>query len=329
VSLSTRPMAWRRATTRRSGRRRSPPLQHDARRPPAASGQAGGACARRRSLTARSSSSDRVDCRLGGGTGGVVGLACPAAHRRRILGVEVTSNAAWPRPRMEARAPPPMPVGSPGGARLPTVQGGVSPRRVWWQRDRTGGHWLGRNEGRWEPRRTWRLIEELQRALRDLDLERYRQLLADDATLRTAGVPTGSGGVLTGRQAIVDTFRLAAGAGSVEIKQIFGDDKQVCVMGKGDGRALCRQRGRLRRSPAATSHVLMSQRRWCATPICAPGPTTDVPDPCNVGRERGRVARLRSVRCDSALIDALPNREPDRFLGPNSVSPRCTNWVGP
>ena len=88
------------------------------------------------------------------------------------------------------------------------------------------------------------LIEELQRALRDLDFERYRQLLADDATLRTAGVPAGLGGVITGRQAIVDQFRQTAGAGSVEIKQIFGDDKQVCVMGKGDGRALCRQRGR-------------------------------------------------------------------------------------
>ena len=33
------------------------------------------------------------------------------------------------------------------------------------------------------------LIEELPRALRDLDFERYGQLLAADATLRTAGVP--------------------------------------------------------------------------------------------------------------------------------------------
>ena len=76
------------------------------------------------------------------------------------------------------------------------------------------------------------LIEELQRAVRDLDFERYGQLLADDATLRTGGVPAGLGGVLTGRQAIVDQFRLTGGAGSVDIKQIFGDDKQVCVVGK-------------------------------------------------------------------------------------------------
>ena len=55
------------------------------------------------------------------------------------------------------------------------------------------------------------LIEELQRAVRDLDFERYGQLLADDATLRTGGVPAGLGGVLTGRQAIVDQFRLTAG----------------------------------------------------------------------------------------------------------------------
>jgi hypothetical protein len=45
-------------------------------------------------------------------------------------------------------------------------------------------------------------------------------------------VPAGLGGVLTGRQAIVDQFRQTAGAGSFEIKQIFGDDKQVCVVGK-------------------------------------------------------------------------------------------------
>jgi ketosteroid isomerase-like protein len=76
------------------------------------------------------------------------------------------------------------------------------------------------------------LIEELQRAVRDLDFERYGQLLADDATFRTAGVPAGLGGVLAGREAIVDQFRQTAGVGSLEIKQIFGDDKQVCVVGK-------------------------------------------------------------------------------------------------
>jgi ketosteroid isomerase-like protein len=66
----------------------------------------------------------------------------------------------------------------------------------------------------------------------DTPIEGDGQLLADDATFRTAGVPAGLGRVLTGREAIVDQFRQTAGAGSFEIKQIFGDDKQVCVVGK-------------------------------------------------------------------------------------------------
>ena len=76
------------------------------------------------------------------------------------------------------------------------------------------------------------LIEELQQAARDRDLDRYGQLLADDATFRAAGVPAGLGGVLVGREAIVDQLRQTAGAGRFEIKQMFGDDKHVCVVGK-------------------------------------------------------------------------------------------------
>jgi ketosteroid isomerase-like protein len=76
------------------------------------------------------------------------------------------------------------------------------------------------------------LIEELQRAVRDRDFDRYGEMLAEDATFRAAGVPAGLGGVLSGRQAIVDQFRQTAGAGSFEVKQMFGDDKHVCVVGK-------------------------------------------------------------------------------------------------
>ena len=76
------------------------------------------------------------------------------------------------------------------------------------------------------------LIEELHQAARDQDFYRYGQLLADDATFRAAGVPAGLGGMLVGREAIVDQLRQTAGTGRFEIKQIFGDDKHVCVVGK-------------------------------------------------------------------------------------------------
>ena len=76
------------------------------------------------------------------------------------------------------------------------------------------------------------LIEEFQLAARDQDFDRYGRLLADDATFRAAGVPAGLGGVLIGREAIVDQLRQTAGAGSFEIKQMFGDDEHVCVVGK-------------------------------------------------------------------------------------------------
>jgi ketosteroid isomerase-like protein len=76
------------------------------------------------------------------------------------------------------------------------------------------------------------LIEEMQEAARDQNFDRYGQLLADDATFRTAGVPAGLGGVLTGRQAIVDQLRETASNSSFDLKQMFGDDEHVCVVGK-------------------------------------------------------------------------------------------------
>jgi ketosteroid isomerase-like protein len=85
------------------------------------------------------------------------------------------------------------------------------------------------------------LIEELQLAARDRDFDRYGQLLAADAVFRAAGVPAGLGGVFRGRDAIVDQLRQTGGAARFEIKQMFGDDKHVCVVGKVSGRALCRQ----------------------------------------------------------------------------------------
>jgi ketosteroid isomerase-like protein len=76
------------------------------------------------------------------------------------------------------------------------------------------------------------LIEELQQAARDLDYDRYGQLIAEDATFRSAGVPAALGGVLSGRAAIVEQLRQTAGTSRFEVKQMFGDDKHVCLVGK-------------------------------------------------------------------------------------------------
>ena len=76
------------------------------------------------------------------------------------------------------------------------------------------------------------LVEQLQHATREQDYERFADLLAVDAVFRMAGVPAALGGVTSGRQAIVEQFRANAGGGSVQIKQMFGDDKNVCVVAK-------------------------------------------------------------------------------------------------
>ncbi len=75
-----------------------------------------------------------------------------------------------------------------------------------------------------------KLIEQLQQAGRDRDYDRYGELLSEDAVFRAAGVPSGMGGVLKGRQAILDQSR--QGAGTFEIKKMFGDDEHVCLVGK-------------------------------------------------------------------------------------------------
>lgn len=75
-----------------------------------------------------------------------------------------------------------------------------------------------------------KLNEQPQQAARDGDYGGYGELLADDAVFRVAGVPAGMGGMLTGRQAIVDQLR--QGAGAFEIKRMFGDDENVCLVGK-------------------------------------------------------------------------------------------------
>jgi ketosteroid isomerase-like protein len=74
------------------------------------------------------------------------------------------------------------------------------------------------------------IVEQFLQAGRERDYGRYGALLADDAIFRVAGVPSGMGGVRSGRQAIVDQFR--SGTGTFETKQMFGDDEHVCLVGK-------------------------------------------------------------------------------------------------
>jgi ketosteroid isomerase-like protein len=76
------------------------------------------------------------------------------------------------------------------------------------------------------------LIEELQRASRERDFDRYGELLADDVTFRMAGVPASMGGVTTGRDTVVGQFSQNTAGGRFEVKQMFGDDEHVCVIGK-------------------------------------------------------------------------------------------------
>lgn len=78
------------------------------------------------------------------------------------------------------------------------------------------------------------LIAQLQQAAADLDFDRYGQLIAEDATFRAAGVPAALGGVLSGREVIVDQLRETAGVSRFEVKQMFGDDEHVCLVGKVD-----------------------------------------------------------------------------------------------
>lgn len=76
------------------------------------------------------------------------------------------------------------------------------------------------------------LIEQLQQAARDRDYDRYGEMLADNVVYRMNGVPANMGGVTTGRQAVLEQFAQMAPAGQFDVKQMFGDDQHVCVIGK-------------------------------------------------------------------------------------------------
>jgi len=73
-------------------------------------------------------------------------------------------------------------------------------------------------------------IEELHDAARSGDWTRYGELLDEHATARMAGVPADLGGVITGRDAIIDLVK--NGSAQFEPKHMFGDDDNVCVISR-------------------------------------------------------------------------------------------------
>jgi ketosteroid isomerase-like protein len=76
------------------------------------------------------------------------------------------------------------------------------------------------------------LIDELRQAAGEQDFDRYGSLLTEDAVFRMAGVPGALGGVTRGRQAILEQIRQMSTEGNFEVKEMFGDDRHVCVVGK-------------------------------------------------------------------------------------------------
>jgi ketosteroid isomerase-like protein len=75
------------------------------------------------------------------------------------------------------------------------------------------------------------LVQDVLEAVEARDEQRYAAAYADDAVVRTAGVPRSFGGVLEGRAQIVENFRRLA-PGNFEVRSMFGDDVHVCVIGK-------------------------------------------------------------------------------------------------
>ena len=78
------------------------------------------------------------------------------------------------------------------------------------------------------------LVEQLYRALRDRDEKRYGDFYAEHATVRMAGVPRPLGGVLEGRDRIVENLR-RHDIESYEVRSMFGDGANVCVIIKLSG----------------------------------------------------------------------------------------------
>jgi ketosteroid isomerase-like protein len=75
------------------------------------------------------------------------------------------------------------------------------------------------------------LIERHMEAVRSGDEKTFAADYAENAVVRTAGVPGSLGGVLEGRQQIVENFRRQVQP-VFEVRQMFGDDSRVCVVAR-------------------------------------------------------------------------------------------------
>lgn len=76
------------------------------------------------------------------------------------------------------------------------------------------------------------LVERLTKAKEMQDFETYAAGLAEHAVFMMAGVPDELGGILRGRDAIIDEFRRTKGNSHWKTSDMFGDDNHVCVVGK-------------------------------------------------------------------------------------------------
>jgi ketosteroid isomerase-like protein len=75
------------------------------------------------------------------------------------------------------------------------------------------------------------LIEGHIEAIRARDEATYAADYAEDAVVRMAGVPRSLGGVIAGRDRIMENFQHQT-PGTFEVHQMFGDDAHVCVVAK-------------------------------------------------------------------------------------------------
>jgi ketosteroid isomerase-like protein len=78
------------------------------------------------------------------------------------------------------------------------------------------------------------VVNEVLAAVAAADAERAAELYTEDAVMRMAGVPRAFGGVIQGREAIVQDIAQRAPT-TLDVRLVFGDDAHVCVVAKRSG----------------------------------------------------------------------------------------------
>ena len=82
-----------------------------------------------------------------------------------------------------------------------------------------------------EAKQSMVLVERHIEAMKARDEQTFAAHYHEEAVVRMAGVPRSLGGVIEGRQRIVENFRQQAPSAFV-LHQMFGDDTHVCVIAK-------------------------------------------------------------------------------------------------